>query len=84
MILTLIGALAQGLGLISKLIPGLQGSQTVGDISAILSTLGQVVPGIQNIITMLQNPSTITQAAVDAAVAKMDADVTAWDNRANP
>lgn len=84
MIVTLIGALAQGLGLISKLIPGLQGSQTVTDIAAALATLGQVIPGIQNIVTMLQNPSTITQAAVDAAVSKMDADVTAWDNRAQP
>lgn len=82
MIITLIGALAQGLGLVSKLIPGLQGSQTIDDIEAALSTLGSVIPGIQNIVTMLQNPASITQAQVDAAVSAMDAAVAGWDNRA--
>ena len=84
MIATLIGALSQGLGLIAGLIPGLQGSKTVSDIEAALGVLSQVVPGVQNIIAMLQNPASITQDQVDQAVSNMDALVTAWDNRAQP
>lgn len=84
MIPTLIAALVQGLGFVAKLIPALQGSQTVADIEAALGVLAQVVPGIQNIVAMLQNPSTITQAQVDQAVSNMDALVTGWDNRAQP
>jgi hypothetical protein len=80
-IVALIGALVQGLSLISGLIPGIQGSSSVQEIEAALALLAKVVPSVQNIIGLLQNPAGITQAQVDAAVASMDQHVSDWDNR---
>lgn len=82
MILTLITALATGLQLIGALAPQVGQSKTVQDIESALALLARVVPSIQNVVDLLQNPGTITQAKVDAAVASMNAHVADWDNRA--
>lgn len=80
-IIALIGALEAGLQLLGGIVPQISGAKTVQEIETALALLAKVVPSVQSIIGLLQNPSTITQAQVDAAVASMDQHVADWDNR---
>ena len=52
----------------------------ISGVIAGLQAIVQLFPQVQALIDMLNNPSSVTQADVDKAVAAMDAAVANWDS----